>query len=229
MDGCANHALALADRAGGADAGDGERDAGLLGEGRPDDREREAGIVLHRIVVQERPPEVLADEVRGVLKGLVNRELLVAATGLGRPEQVVHGEARRVQRAGGERWAIEREQEVLETDEVRRQAQEAGPLAERLADEVDLHLLQVPEAAVDQAAGAGRGSDGDVVLLHQRDPEAAADGIEERPGAHDPAPDDEQVPGLVGEPFEVGTAPGERRPGRVRGGLVGHVVPSGVG
>jgi hypothetical protein len=93
---------------------------------------------------------------------------------------------------------------------VRRQAQESGALRERLSDQAHLALLEVSKPAMDQPAGAGAGAGGDVLLLDERHLEAARHRVEQRPGAHDPATHDEQVPALVRETGEVRGAALER-------------------
>ena len=52
-----------------------------------------------------------------------------------RPEDVVQRHPRLVEGPRDERAAVQREEERLDADEVRRQAQEPRPLRERLADE----------------------------------------------------------------------------------------------
>ena len=63
---------------------------------------------------------------------------------------------------------------------MRREPQQPRPLGERLADEPDVELLEVAQAAVDQAAGPRRRPRRDVVLLDERDPQAARGGVEQR-------------------------------------------------
>ena len=88
-----------------------------------------------------------------------------------------------------------------------RVAQEAPSLGERLADERQVHLLQVAQAAMDEPRRARRRPDGDVVLLDERRSQARATS---RPAAR-PTPtiaaaDDQDVPRRVDEPGEVGRA-----------------------
>ena len=64
-------------------------------------------------------------------------------------EQVVQRQAGAVERADRDRVPVEREEERLQADEVRRDAQEPAALRERLADESEPQLLEVAEPAVD--------------------------------------------------------------------------------
>ena len=89
---------------------------------------------------------------------------------------------------------------------MRRELQEPGALVERLADEADVELLEVPQPAVDEPARSRGRADRDVVLLDERGTEPAAGRVEEGAAADDPAADDEDVPGLPAELLEVGTA-----------------------
>ncbi len=111
-----------------------------------------------------------------------------------RAEQVVHGHARAVEGAHQDRQTVEREQELLEPDEVRGEAQEARTLGQRFADDPHLELFEIPQPAVDQARGSGRRPHGDVVALDEGRAKAAAGGVEQGAGAHDPAADDRQGP-----------------------------------
>ena len=108
---------------------------------------------------------------------------------------------------------------------MRRQPQQPGTLRERLAHEADLHLLEVPQPAVDQAAGARRRPDRDVVLLDQRHAHAATRGVEQGPGPDDPAAHDQQVPVLVGKSLQVVTAAGQRSVQEVWMLGIGHDGP----
>ena len=78
---------------------------------------------------------------------------------------------------------------------MRRERQQPRALGERLADEPEAELLEVAKAAVDQPRRARRRPGGDVVLLDERGPHPARDGVEEGAAADDAAADDDDVPG----------------------------------
>ena len=91
-----------------------------------------------------------------------------------------------------------------------RKPQEARPLLEGLVDQPEVELLEVAQAAVDQAGTAPRGAARDVALFHERGAEAAARCVEQRARADDAAADDEDVERLVGEARAGGRAAGVR-------------------
>ena len=77
--------------------------------------------------------------------------------------------------------------------EVRRQLDQQRALEQRLADQPEVEVLQVAQAAVDQLRRAAGGARGEVVALHQRDAVAARGGVERHAGAGDAAADHDQV------------------------------------
>ena len=86
--------------------------------------------------------------------------------------------------------------------------QKPAPFGERLPDKTDPELLQIPEAAVDEPRGAAGGARGDVVPLHERDPEPTTCRVERCTGTDHSPTHDQDVPALVCEPGEIGsTAP----------------------
>ena len=80
-------------------------------------------------------------------------------------------------------------------DDVRRDPQHDLALGERLADEPELVVLEVPEAAVDELGAPRRGRGSEIVLLDQEHRQAAPGGVARDPGAVDAAADNEQVEG----------------------------------
>ena len=81
---------------------------------------------------------------------------------------------------------LERRQERDRLDEVRRQAvEQQAALAQRLADEPELELLEIAQAAVDQLARPARRARGEVALLDERDPQPARSRVERRAAADD--------------------------------------------
>src|SRR5690349_2636997 len=69
----------------------------------------------------------------------------------------------------------------------------------RFADETDTTLREVAQPAVQQAARAAAGPEGEVVLLDEADSQPAHRGIARNAGADDAAPDDEDVERLGAE------------------------------
>ena len=92
-------------------------------------------------------------------------------------------------------------------DEVRRDhVQQQAALAQRLAHEAELQLLEVAQAAVDQLARARRRAGGEVARLDQRHRQTARGGVERAARPRHPAADDEHVERLLAHPGERGLA-----------------------
>ena len=88
----------------------------------------------------------------------------------------------------------QREQERQRANQVRRKGfQQQGALAQCLAHQPEVQLLEVAQPAVHQLARAARGPRGEVALLDEAHRQPAQRGIEGHPGAGDPAADDEHV------------------------------------
>jgi hypothetical protein len=134
----------------GLDPGD-RRRPGTLGKRGPDDREGQAGVVLHAVVIEQSAPQAATPQGGGDRDGLIDRQAPVPPAIVAGAEDVVERQARVVERLAQERDAADREQLRLERDEVRGVAQQPAPFGERLADESDLELLQVAQPAVDEA------------------------------------------------------------------------------
>ena len=94
--------------------------------------------------------------------------------------------------------------------QVRRERGVDLALEQRLADEPEVEVLQVAQAAVDELARARRGAGGVVRLLHQGDRVAARGGVQRHAGAGDAAADHEHVELLGGERGD-GCGAGEHR------------------
>ena len=88
---------------------------------------------------------------------------------------------------------VMREHEAHRPDDVRGVAQEHRALAQRLAHEPDVAVLQVAKPAVDQLGAGRRGVRGEIVLLAQQHVEPAPCRVPGDAGAVDAAADDEQV------------------------------------
>ena len=69
-------------------------------------------------------------------------------------KQVVEREPRTHEGAVHERPAVDREEEALELDQVRRDSQQPGPLGERFTHQLQPQVLEIAQAAVDQPRGA---------------------------------------------------------------------------
>ena len=94
---------------------------------------------------------------------------------------------------------LQRVEERHRPGEVRGEAvEDERALAQRLPDEAEVQLLEVPQPSVDQLAGAARGARGVVARLDEADPQAAGDGVEGGAGTDDAAADDQDVELLGG-------------------------------
>jgi len=60
---------------------------------------------------------------------------------------------------------------------VRGNPEQRFALGERLGDEAELEILEIPQSAVDQLGGGRRGRRGEIVLLDQQHLQAAPGGI----------------------------------------------------
>ena len=90
------------------------------------DGQRVAGVVLHAVVVEEPAAKALAPQRRGDVERLRRRQAAMPAAVVARPEHVVQGQAGVVERLGQERDAVDREEQRLEADEVRREPRAAA-------------------------------------------------------------------------------------------------------
>ena len=98
---------------------------------------------------------------------------------------------------------VQREQERDGLDQMRGElGHQQVAFPQRLADQLEVELLQVPQPAVDQLARPARGARGQVARLHQGDPQAAGRGVQRRPRTGDPAADDQHVEPLGAQPAE---------------------------
>ncbi len=114
--------------------------------------------------------------------------------------------------------AVERgHDERQRVHEVRRERDQELALEQRLADEPEVEVLQVAQAAVDELGRAARGAGGVVRALDERDAVAARGRVERDARARDAATDDDEVERLGGERFErVGAGDHRRQSGRRR-------------
>ena len=79
-------------------------------------------------------------------------------------------------------------------------AQQDLALDQRLADQPELVIFEIAQAAMDQLAAARRGALGEIVLLAQQHLEAAAGGVAGDAGAVDAAADDDEIEWSTGAP-----------------------------
>ena len=170
------------------------------------EQEREAGVVGLGVVVEVRRRDVrLAQRghvrERGLLVDALVQLLDARAAG-----EVVHPQ-RAAERPGDLRVdeavaAEHRDEERQHPHEVRRVAQRALALVERVVDEPDLLLLQVAQPAVDELRRLRRRPAREVVPLDERGAQAPGGGVEGDAAAGDPAADDEDVELLGREAVE---------------------------
>ena len=88
---------------------------------------------------------------------------------------------------------MHRKQEAQRPDQVGRDPEQDPPLPVGLEHQANVAGLQVPQAAVDQAAGPRAGAGAEVVLVHQHHPEPPHRRVAGDPGAGDAASDHQDV------------------------------------
>ena len=132
------------------------------------------------------PLERRAGRMGGEVDGLRSRQ---PAT----PRQMVVEEETGADHPCRAQVAVVRQHEAQRPDDVRGGRDEDLALAQRLAHEPEVVVLEVAQAAVDELGAAGRGVGREVVLLAQQHREPAAGGIAGDARAVDAAADDEQV------------------------------------
>ena len=94
---------------------------------------------------------------------------------------------------------VQRHQEGQREHEVRRDAEEDLALAHVAAHEREVEQLEVAKSAVDQACRSRGRPRGEVVLLDERDREAAQGRVARDPRSDDPAADDQEIDGAAAE------------------------------
>jgi hypothetical protein len=102
---------------------------------RPDHRERVPSVILDPVVVDDAAPQTIPPQDGCELEGARAHQVVVAADPASRPEHVVHRQAGAVEEAVDDRRAVDREDERLEPDEVRRQVGQPCPFRQGLPDE----------------------------------------------------------------------------------------------
>src|SRR5881394_2673693 len=91
-----------------------------------------------------------------------------------------------------------------------RESQQLSALGARLEDEMELTVLQIPNATVNQTRRSARRSAGEVILLDERDGEPAQRGVARDAAPSDAAADDEQVELMACQLSELLAAPPQR-------------------
>jgi hypothetical protein len=154
------------------------------------------GVVHLRVVVAHRAGEPLRRQRRGQAERAAGGQVPVMRH---RPPGALHRVVQRQARSDVgplDHLPVQRVQERDRLDQVRGELGDQVTLAQRLVDQLEVTLLQVPQAAVDQLAGPARGAGGQVAGLHQGHSQAAGRGIQRGSRSGDAAPDDQHV-----EPF----------------------------
>ena len=88
------------------------------------------------------------------------------------------------------------------SDEMGGVLEQSLTFVQRLVDEPDVAVLEVPQTAVDELGALRRGPAGEVVALDERGAQATCHGVERDAGAGDPAADDQHVELLVAQSLE---------------------------
>jgi hypothetical protein len=203
VDAHAGHAPALAQE---PDDRRARGDSGAVGGRGAGGGERMPRVVDLRVPVLDGADQRVRIERRRDPQGLALGQVSVAPQALVAAELVVE------QHPGADVEALpdplgEREHERHRPHEMRRDhVEQQRALAQRLAHEPELLLLEVAEAAVDQLAGARRGAGGEVTRLDERHRQAARGGVERAARARRAAADDEDVERLLPHPGERGLA-----------------------
>ena len=137
------------------------------------------------------------------------------------PAQPVVKEESEADRPGWPQPVPVGQHEPLAPDEVRCDREEMLALHQRLANQAQVQILEVAQAAMHQLGGRGRRVIREAVLFDEHDAKAAARGVARNAGAVDSAADDEQVEVGVRAVhdgrciFSVAFAPGVRNHGCV--------------
>ncbi len=174
-------------------------DLGAMGQGGADGGEGEPRIVALGVVVAHpahQPP--FPDHRLGLQHATLAEQPM--------PPHIPEGRQQVIQPDPGPQFPqgypvppVHGEDERQRLDQVRCDVEQDLPFAQRLEDQAEVALFEVAQAAVNQAAGAGAGAPGDVLLIHHDRPEAAHGGISGDTGAGDSGADHEQVGGCPGQ------------------------------
>ena len=154
--------------------------------------------------VQHHEPGVV-DPAVGVFEGLdearlqrlarrVAAEVEGAGAGQDPPAaEVVVDRQAEAEQPGGPEAGVVRQHEAQRPGDVRRARKQHLALDQRLADQPELVVFEVAQAAVDELGRARRGGAGEIALLEEHDLQAAAGGVARDAAAVDAAADDREV------------------------------------
>ena len=119
-------------------------------------RDRETGVILDPVVVDDPAGQALQVQIGGVLDRARGPEVLREPPVAPGAQQVVQEDAAPVERLVEQRDAVDREEERLQRHEVRREPEQARALLQRFVDQPEAELLEVSKATVDKARGPPR-------------------------------------------------------------------------
>src|SRR5262245_53208900 len=105
---------------------------------------------------------------------------------------------------------------------MRGEAEDPSTFRERLADEAEAVLLEVPQPAVNQPRRPARRPDGDVLAFHEGGPQIPRHRIQKGAATDDPAADDDDIECAVGQRAE-------RPPAGIRSHLAGQATGGSSG
>ena len=187
----AGHPLAVPQQRHRAGPGD---DGRAVQRRRPRHRDRVPRVVDLGVVVEHGAGQPLGPQRRGPAERAAGGQVPVMRD---RPLDALHGVVDHQARAHVrplDHLPVQRVEEGHRPDQVRREpADQQVTFPQRLLDELEVALLEVAEAAVDELARPARGARGQVAGLDQTDPQAAGRGVEGGPGAGYAAADDKHI------------------------------------
>ena len=109
------------------------------------------------------------------------------------PAEVIVEEQAETQQPGRTHAFVDRQHEAHRPDDMRGRAQQHLAFLERLAHEVEFIMFEIAQAAVHQFCAGRGGMGGEIVALHQQDPEPPARGIARNSDAIYAAADNGQI------------------------------------
>ncbi len=161
--------------------------------------EGEAGVIGGGVVVAGAAGEVVGAQTGDGLDDLAGGEGASAPHVPEEGEGVIEHEPGGELPAGDASALVDGPDEGEGPDEVGSEPQEAIALDAGLEDEAEVAVLEVADAAVDEAGGAAGGAGGEVLALDEGDAQAPEGGIASGARAGDAAADDEDIELLGGE------------------------------
>ena len=190
---------------------------------RLEDGEPQARRVVHLAVVEEpRTGEPLGVEPREAVHALVAgqeappgnaaRGVVDAAVPV-EGEQVVGQEGRPQEALPLEALGVSGDGDGQRVREMWRGAQQGPPVAARLADASEVHVLQIADAAVDHLEGMRRGGTAEVAALHKGHGQAPKRRVPGNVEAEDPSADHRQVVSCLDQVWKSSIHPSPRREG----------------